>query len=202
MTFKLLFLLVIVNSEKRTNRSLNCRGNPHRGWSYPPTAIHWYRDKEVCSILTYDPKEKHTSNVNPGKRISKVLVHGEGILGQQFKLSVVSHRGKEVFQVAMMGFVNSLAYVQCQIDTILRDLATWCRAYVDDIFAASETLPEHCDLLTEVFGRLQRMNIKLQPKKSFVGFPSIETGVLKPSFVRFRTPVYGQSAQGPRETWW
>lgn len=75
------------------------------------------------------------------------------------KLAVITHRGQEVFKVAMMGFVNSLVYVQRRIDSILRDLSQWCRTYVDDIFAASGELSEHCCLLTEIFRRLHCLNI-------------------------------------------
>lgn len=47
------------------------------------------------------------------------------------KLSVISHRGQEVFQVTMMGFVNFPSYVQRQIDLILQGLRKF-RAYIDD----------------------------------------------------------------------
>ena len=36
--------------------------------------------------------------------------------------TVVTHRGQETFQVLIMGYINSVAYVQHEIDNILRDV--------------------------------------------------------------------------------
>lgn len=55
------------------------------------------------------------------------------------KLTVVSHRGQECFNVAVMG-KNSPSYVQRQIDRILRPYCHCARAYVDDIVIFSRTL--------------------------------------------------------------
>ncbi len=49
------------------------------------------------------------------------------------KLTVVSHRGQESFNVAVMGYNNSPAYVQRQIDRLLRAYRAFAKAYVDDI---------------------------------------------------------------------
>ncbi|KAJ5691199.1 hypothetical protein N7488_011934 [Penicillium malachiteum] len=59
--------------------------------------------------------------------------------------AVVSHRGQEQINVAIMGSVNSVAYVQRQIDNILRDFRPRCRAYIDDITIVADT-PEKCYL--------------------------------------------------------
>ncbi len=55
------------------------------------------------------------------------------------KLTVVSHRGQESFNVAVMGYKNSPAYVQRQIDRLLRAFRQFARAYVDDIVIFSRT---------------------------------------------------------------
>jgi hypothetical protein len=89
-------------------------------------------------------------------------------------MGVISHRGQEIFKVAIMGFRNSIAYVQRQIDNVLRDYRLFCRAYIDDIVIASQTLEEHERHLDLVFSKLARYNICLNPKKSHVGFPSIQ----------------------------
>lgn len=67
----------------------------------------------------------------------------------------------------------TVAYVQRQMDHILCDFRAWCRLYVDDIVIASQNFPEHCKHLHMLFRRLMDYNIHLQPKKAFIGFPSI-----------------------------
>jgi len=57
--------------------------------------------------------------------------------------AVVTHRGQELLLVVVMGNANSAAYVQRMMDNILRAFRAWCRAYVDDVLAASDTLDEH-----------------------------------------------------------
>jgi hypothetical protein len=46
-------------------------------------------------------------------------------------------------KVVIMGNKNSVTYVQRLIDNILREVRESCRAYIDDLFIATETLPEH-----------------------------------------------------------
>lgn len=94
--------------------------------------------------------------------------------GHRYRLTVLSHRGQETFQCAVMGFRNSPAYVQRMIDTILRRQKAFARAYVDDIVIFSRTFKEHLRHLDEVFERLEEFDIVLSPKKSFIGFPSIQ----------------------------
>lgn len=86
---------------------------------------------------------------------------------------VITHRGQEVFKVAIMGYYNSVAYVQRQMDFILRHFRAWCRVYVDDVVTASETFHENCKHLHMLLRRLEEYNVHLEPKKAFVGFPSI-----------------------------
>lgn len=59
------------------------------------------------------------------------------------RICVVSHRGQEMFHVAIMGFCNSVPYVQRQMDLLLKDVADVCRAYLDDIVVASDTFELH-----------------------------------------------------------
>lgn len=66
------------------------------------------------------------------------------------KLTVVSHRGQEEFQVAVMGYKNSPPYAQRQIDNILRPFRTFARAYVDDIVVFSRTLQDHEEHLRRI----------------------------------------------------
>ena len=92
------------------------------------------------------------------------------------KLTVVSHRGQEHFNVAAMGFKNSPPYVQRQIERILRKQGCWkfARAFVDDVVIFSKSLEEHLEHLDCVFAAFDEMNLTLSGKKCFLGFPSIE----------------------------
>nr|OMP83046.1 Retrovirus-related Pol polyprotein from transposon gypsy [Diplodia seriata] len=87
------------------------------------------------------------------------------------KLTVNSHRGQESFNVAVMGFINSVAYVQRQLDWILRECREFARAYIDDLTIHDRTLEDHLDHLEKVFQKMDEFGITLNPKKSFVGYP-------------------------------
>ena len=89
------------------------------------------------------------------------------------KFSVVSHRGQEILNVAMMGFCNSIAYVQRQIELILRKHKDYAKAYVDDFIVFSDSLDSHEIHLNNVLADLAAIGIKLNPHKSFIGFPSV-----------------------------
>lgn len=90
------------------------------------------------------------------------------------KLTVVSHRGQECFNVAVMGYKNSPSYVQRQIDRILRPYRHCARAYVDDIVIFSRTLEDHVRQLRQIFGVLRSNNISIKPTKAFIGYPSVQ----------------------------
>lgn len=90
------------------------------------------------------------------------------------RLTVSSHRGQETFNVAVMGFRNSPAYVQRQIDDVLRDHRAYSRAYVDDITIYSKRKDDHIQHLHAVFPALDRRNIRLSLEKSFLRYPSIK----------------------------
>ena len=91
----------------------------------------------------------------------------------RYRLTVASHGGKETFNVPVMGYRNSPAYVQRMIDRILRPFRHFCRAYVDDIVIFSTSLEKHVKHLTQVFKALHTMNIHLAPDKAYPGYPSV-----------------------------
>jgi hypothetical protein len=95
-------------------------------------------------------------------------------LEDRHKLTVVTHRGQEQFNVAVMGFKNSVSYVQRQIDRILRPFRDFSRAYVDDVVIFSKTLKEHITHLHQVFQCFLEIGISIGPSKAFIGFPSIK----------------------------
>ena len=71
-----------------------------------------------------------------------------------------------------MGYKNSAAYVQRQIDRVLRAQCKFAKVYIDDIVIFSHTLEEHLQHLQEVFNVLRTNNISVKPSKAFVGYLS------------------------------
>lgn len=55
-----------------------------------------------------------------------------------------------MFHVAIMGFCNSVPYVQRQMDLLLKEFIEFCRAYLDDIVVASDSFELHITHLTLV----------------------------------------------------
>lgn len=90
------------------------------------------------------------------------------------KLTVINHRGQETFNVAVMGYKGSVAYVQRQIDRILRAHKDFAKAYINNIVVASKTLEEHLFHLNQVFKTLIEAGICIKPAKAFISYPSIE----------------------------
>jgi hypothetical protein len=91
----------------------------------------------------------------------------------QHHFTVNTHRGQEMFRVALMGFKNSVSYVQRQLDIMLADLP-FVKAYIDDMVCGSITLEHHLSHLDQLFKRLDSFKISLAPEKSFLGYPTIK----------------------------
>jgi len=75
--------------------------------------------------------------------------------------------------VALIGYKGSPPYVQRQTDKMLRPLKDFAKAYVDDIIAYSRTLPEHLQHLRKLFNLFRQRRVSLNPKKSFLSYPSV-----------------------------
>ena len=89
------------------------------------------------------------------------------------KLTVISHRGQEYFNVAPMGYCGSGSYAQRRIDIILRGHEAYAKAYIDDIVIFSATFEEHLAHLRTVFELFVIHNVMLNPQKAYLGYPSI-----------------------------
>ena len=89
------------------------------------------------------------------------------------KMAVISHRGQELFRVAIMGYVNSVAYVSRMMANILQDLP-FVVVYVDDIIIYSDSFEEHLQHLEAVLRRLREYNITISPGKTFLGFHDVD----------------------------
>jgi hypothetical protein len=92
----------------------------------------------------------------------------------QNHLAIVSHRGQEMFRVTIMGFINSVPYLQRQMDLALEEFQKFAKAYINNIVTVSEMFDKHLEHLSLVFTRLEEMNVKLEPLKAFLGFPSVQ----------------------------
>lgn len=91
----------------------------------------------------------------------------------RFMFTVLTHRGQETFQVPIMGYVNSVAYVQREIDNILQGVRDWARAYVDDIICGAKSLDDLLVKLRTLFEIFVAYNISIQPTKSFLNYPDV-----------------------------
>ena len=84
--------------------------------------------------------------------------------------TVVSHRGQELFLVPIMGNMNSISYVQRQIDGILKEIKDFARAYFDDVVCGSRSFQEHLAHLCRLFLLLVKYNVAISAKKAFLGY--------------------------------
>ncbi len=72
-----------------------------------------------------------------------------------------------------MGSINLVAYIQQEIDNILRGVRAWAQAYIDDIFCDAKSLPDLLDKLQVLFEILLRYNILIKPTKSFLNYSDV-----------------------------
>ena len=84
----------------------------------------------------------------------------------QEKMAFTTHTGLYEFQVMPFGLCNAPATFQRLMENVLAGLARdKCLIYLDDILVIGRSLEEHLSNLREVFARLQRAGLKLQPTK-------------------------------------
>jgi Reverse transcriptase (RNA-dependent DNA polymerase) len=89
------------------------------------------------------------------------------------KFTIISHRGLETSNVAIMGYKGSPPYVQRMMDLIFRPYKSFARCYVDDIVVFSKTLDEHIEHLNTILGLFDYMGMTIKSVKTFLGYPSI-----------------------------
>jgi hypothetical protein len=89
------------------------------------------------------------------------------------KLTIISHREQEQFNVCVMSYKNSSSYVQRQTDLMLKNLRDFVRAYMNDIVIFSKLLNDHLHHLRQMFERLWHYNVALNSKKTFLKYSLI-----------------------------
>lgn len=72
-----------------------------------------------------------------------------------------------------MDYINLVAYVQREIDNILRDVWTWAQAYVDDIICGTRSLPNLLQKLRILFEIFLKYNISIKPIKFYFNYPDV-----------------------------
>ena len=89
------------------------------------------------------------------------------------KTAVVTPFGLFEFLRMPFGLRNAAQTFQRFIDQVLRGLP-FANVYIDDVLIVSATHQEHQEHLKQVFERLQRYNIIVNPSKCQLGVPSIQ----------------------------
>ena len=85
------------------------------------------------------------------------------------KTAFITSEGLYEFQVMPFGLCNAPATFQRLMQRILRGLEDFCSVYIDDVIVFSSSIEEHLDHLQQIFARLRRVGLKLQPKKCIFG---------------------------------
>lgn len=89
------------------------------------------------------------------------------------RMVLVSPRGLERANVALMGFKNSPSYAQRFMDRRLRRYRHFARAYIDDVVIFSNTADEHLDHVQTILRLFKDVNLALSPEKSFIAYLSV-----------------------------
>lgn len=72
-----------------------------------------------------------------------------------------------------MGYINSVVYIQREIDNILQSVRAWARAYVDDIICRAKSLFDLLRNLCILFDIFLKYNISIKLTKSFLNYPDV-----------------------------
>ena len=100
----------------------------------------------------------------------QLLVYGK----HRNRMVVISQRGLEASNVALMGFKHAPAYAQRFMDKIFCKYRHFVRVYIDDIVVFSDSFEEHLEHLKIVLGILAKWRVIVAARKSFIGYPSIQ----------------------------
>ena len=90
-----------------------------------------------------------------------------------YKLTMMTHRGQKIFLISVMSCRNSIAYVQRQMNTLLRQFQSFAKIYIDDIVIRSKSLNEHIFHLRQVFFLFVKKNIDLNSIKVFLSYSKV-----------------------------
>lgn len=72
-----------------------------------------------------------------------------------------------------MGYINLIAYVQYEINNILRNMCAWARTYVDNIICGTKSLSDLFEKFCIFFDIFLKYNISIKLAKSFFNYPNV-----------------------------
>ena len=90
----------------------------------------------------------------------------------RYKLTVITHRGAEQWNVVVMKWKGSSVYVQREIDGILKTYP-YARAYIDDVMIFSNSLKKHLLHFNEIFVLFQKWSITFKTSKTYFDYFSV-----------------------------
>jgi len=94
----------------------------------------------------------------------------------RYRTAISTHRGREVYNVSIMGGKTSVQHQQRLMDTKLIQRLSWRGAfgYVDNIVMYAPSFAKFLGIVDKVFSILGNLGITLKAKKCFLGFHSLE----------------------------
>ena len=121
-------------------------------------------------IITMIISKNYISVVN----VTAFFYHWRIKFKHQNKLFIISHRNQKIFNIIFMRFINSIVYVQQQLDNKFRNFWEFCRIYIDDIIIISIILKEHLKYLDKIFSKFIELHINLTFSKFYIDFFNIK----------------------------
>ena len=83
---------------------------------------------------------------------------------------IISHREKEIFNVALMRFKNSVLYVQSKMNKFLCSYKFFARCYIDNIVIFSHSLKDHLTHLITIFDLFAKIHVFLKLNKFYIEY--------------------------------
>ncbi len=84
--------------------------------------------------------------------------------------TVVTHQGQKTFQVPIRKYINSIAYVQKEINTILHGLHALTSTYMNDIICKATSVADLFQKLRVLFEIFVAYNIFIKPIKTYLNY--------------------------------
>ena len=85
-----------------------------------------------------------------------------------FMFTVVTHRTQKTFQVLIMGYINSIAYIQREVDSILHAERAWANAYMDNLVCKATSVSDIFQKLCVLCEIFVAYNISIKPTKTYL----------------------------------
>lgn len=118
--------------------------------------------------------------VNIQSYINLAMLNTASIFYQQllhldycFIFIVVTYYGQKIFQVPIIGQINSITYIQYEIDNILYSIYAQAWAYIDDIIYRTKSLLNLLEKLCILFNIFLKYNISIKSTKFFLNYFNI-----------------------------